>query len=74
MADIKKLQEERTQLFKDLFDGKIPKRVPISVNFPLEFSIQYAGKENSRGKFTLRGKKFYNEFQWIFAASGSERP
>jgi hypothetical protein len=45
MADVKTLARERTQLFKDLFDGKIPKRVPISVNFPLEFSIQYAGED-----------------------------
>jgi hypothetical protein len=51
MADIKKLQEERTQLFKDLFDGKIPKRVPISVNFPLEFSIQYAGKDLAKAQW-----------------------
>ncbi|SNS06672.1 Uroporphyrinogen decarboxylase (URO-D) [Anaerovirgula multivorans] len=38
------LAEERTQLFKDVFDGKIPKRVPISPSLTIEFAIQYAGK------------------------------
>lgn len=45
MSDIKALQQERTQLFVDLVDGKIPKRVPISHSFALEFAIQYAGKD-----------------------------
>jgi hypothetical protein len=39
------LSSERTQLFNDIIDGKIPKRVPISVAFPIEFCIQYAGKD-----------------------------
>lgn len=39
------LAQERTQLFEDLFDNKIPKRIPISHNLPIEFCIQYAGKD-----------------------------
>lgn len=45
MTDVKGLQQERNQLFKDLIDGNVPKRVPVSVNLTLEFAIQYAGKD-----------------------------
>jgi Uroporphyrinogen decarboxylase (URO-D) len=51
MKDVKLLQEERTQLFKDLFDGKIPKRVPININFSLEFAIQYSGKDLAKSQW-----------------------
>lgn len=34
---------ERTQLFTDLMDGKIPKRVPVVAQLAHEFAIQYAG-------------------------------
>ncbi|AOY74769.1 uroporphyrinogen decarboxylase family protein [Clostridium formicaceticum] len=40
------LAQERTQLFRDLVDNKIPKRVPIgAVRFSSEFAIQYADKD-----------------------------
>ncbi|WP_027363911.1 uroporphyrinogen decarboxylase/cobalamine-independent methonine synthase family protein [Desulfotruncus alcoholivorax] len=45
MADAKALAQERTQLFHDIIDGRIPKRVPVFVGFPVEFAIQYAGKD-----------------------------
>jgi hypothetical protein len=45
MGDVKALQQERIQLFKDLYDGKIPKRVPINLLLSFEFAIQYAGKD-----------------------------
>ncbi|SHJ80955.1 Uroporphyrinogen decarboxylase (URO-D) [Geosporobacter subterraneus DSM 17957] len=45
MTDAKALQQERTKLFEDVYDGKIPKRVPINVGLTLEFAIQYAGKD-----------------------------
>lgn len=46
MSDVIALAQERNQLFADLFEGRVPKRVPISINFlPIEFSIQYAGKD-----------------------------
>jgi len=40
-----RLSQERTQLFTDLMDGKIPKRVPVSALFAHEFAIQYAGRD-----------------------------
>lgn len=43
MSEVAALAQERNQLFEDLLTGKIPKRVPINVNFPAEFAIQYAG-------------------------------
>lgn len=43
--DKRTLAEERTQLFMDVFDGKIPKKVPISASLTIEFAIQYAGKD-----------------------------
>lgn len=43
MTDIAALSQERTQLFRDLFSGKTPKRVPISASMGVEFSIDYAG-------------------------------
>lgn len=39
------LNQERNQIFADIFDGKIPKRVPITNTITMEFAIQYAGKE-----------------------------
>jgi hypothetical protein len=51
MKDVKELQAERSQLFLDLYDGKIPKRVPINVNFSIEFAIQYAGKDLAKSQW-----------------------
>lgn len=45
MGDMLALSQERTQLFTDLIDGKIPKRVPVNGLFAHEFSIQYAGRD-----------------------------
>ncbi|WP_133964565.1 uroporphyrinogen decarboxylase family protein [Eubacterium limosum] len=49
---MKKLQEERTQLFTDLYTGTIPKRIPISAALPLELRIEYAGKDLGRTQWT----------------------
>ena len=43
MSDVKELQKERTQLFRDVCDNKIPKRVPINVNLSLNVVADYAG-------------------------------
>ena len=43
MSDIKKLQQQRTQLFHDVYDNKIPKRVPINVTLPQNVIAEYAG-------------------------------
>lgn len=45
MNDAAALARERTQLFHDVLDGKIPERVPVFAAFPVEFCIQYAGKD-----------------------------
>lgn len=43
MPDVKKLQEERNALFHDVYDNKIPKRVPINVSLSLNVVADYAG-------------------------------
>lgn len=43
MGDVEQLRQERTQIFHDVFDNKIPKRVPINVNLTLEVVAGYAG-------------------------------
>ena len=42
---IKKLQEERTGLFADLYRGKTPRRVPIRGGLTTEAAIEYAGMD-----------------------------
>lgn len=37
------LQQERQEIFHNLYEGKIPKRVPIAAWVTVEFAIQYAG-------------------------------
>ncbi len=43
MSDMVALSQERTQLFKDLYRGKTPKKVPIAIKFYPEFFVEYAG-------------------------------
>ena len=45
MSDVKQLQEERTQLFKDVYDGVQPKRVPIELSITWDAAIPYAGMD-----------------------------
>lgn len=42
-ADVKALQQERYEIFDDLFTGKIPKRVPLGHYVFNPFAVQYAG-------------------------------
>lgn len=51
----KQLQQERKQLFEDVYSGKIPQRVPIMANLPIEFCIQYAGLPLAETQWTLEG-------------------
>lgn len=51
MTDVQALTQERTQLWQDLLDGKIPKRVPVAMGFPIEFAIQYAGKDMAEAQW-----------------------
>ncbi|NLY39228.1 MAG: uroporphyrinogen decarboxylase [Firmicutes bacterium] len=48
MADAAKLTAEKTQLFRDVKTGKIPKRVPFNAALTLEFAIEYAGYDVKR--------------------------
>lgn len=43
MAVVEAFREEREQLFVDLFNNKIPKRVPVGARVTYEFAAQYAG-------------------------------
>ncbi|MFZ7132975.1 MAG: uroporphyrinogen decarboxylase family protein [Eubacteriales bacterium] len=43
MTDAKVLSQERMQIFKDLFDGNVPTRIPISNPLTLDSSAQYVG-------------------------------
>lgn len=47
------LSQERTQLFTDLIDGKIPKRVPVNAVFSHEFAIQYAGGDLTEAQWNV---------------------
>ena len=43
MAIASELSKERDQLFSDLFNNKIPQRVPVSMRLTYEFAAQYVG-------------------------------
>jgi len=43
MTDVKALQQERISIYHDIFDNKIPKRVPVNVPLPFEFVAQFGG-------------------------------
>ncbi|MFZ7121692.1 MAG: uroporphyrinogen decarboxylase family protein [Eubacteriaceae bacterium] len=43
MIDIKSLQQERINIFHDVYDNKIPKRVPINISLSFEPIAQYGG-------------------------------
>lgn len=50
MSNVKALQQERTSIFQDVYDNKIPKRVPVNLNLPLEALAEY-GANIQRGSF-----------------------
>ncbi|GLI50610.1 uroporphyrinogen decarboxylase [Tepidanaerobacter syntrophicus] len=43
MNDVKALQEERISIYHDVYDNKVPKRVPVGISLPFEFVAQYGG-------------------------------
>lgn len=51
MEDVNALAQERTQLFKDLYRGKVPKRIPIGIKIFREFALQYAGMDVVEGQW-----------------------
>ena len=51
MVDVKALQEERTKLFYDVYDGKKPKRIPITTVIYAEAAAPYAGVELKKAQW-----------------------
>lgn len=45
MTGAEALSRERTRLFRDVYEGKIPKRVPVMGITTYEFAAAYAGKD-----------------------------
>lgn len=39
----KELHQERQEIFHDVYEGKVPKRVPVAVGVTVEFAVQYSG-------------------------------
>lgn len=62
MTDLKTLAQERTQLFVDVYDGKIPKRVPVMALITNEFAVQYAGMDLTEAQWdTTRYEEAYDK-------------
>jgi len=53
--DSKLLQKERKEIFEAVYDGLIPKRVPIDAGLPIEFTIEYAGLPLASTQWTMEG-------------------
>lgn len=53
MTEAKELQNEREQMFRDLFNGKKPKRVPVTNPATLEFAIQYYGEDLAAAQWDI---------------------
>jgi hypothetical protein len=43
MTDVKALQQERIKIYHDIYDNRIPKRVPVDINLTFEFQTLSAG-------------------------------
>ena len=42
---VQELKEERRKLFEDVYNLRIPKRVPVTIKVNNDFGIQYAGMD-----------------------------
>lgn len=63
MSVVAEVADEKTQLFRDLINGKVPKRVPISNSASMEFAIQYAGMDLAETQWdTTKLEVVYNKF------------
>ncbi len=63
MLEFAELANEKTQLIRDLFNGKVPKRVPISNPASMEFAIQYAGMDLAETQWdTTKLEVVYDKF------------
>lgn len=68
MSDAAAKATEREQLFKDLFDGKIPSRVPITNPATIEFAIQYSGIDLAEAQWDVpQLEAVYDKFCGDFA-------
>lgn len=54
MPDIKELQQERTSIFYDVYDNKIPKRVPVNINLAFEAVAQFGGLDLKEAQWKPR--------------------
>ena len=45
------IQTQRTQLFKDVYDGKIPERVPMDLSITWDAAISYAGLDLKEAQY-----------------------
>ncbi|KXG74979.1 hypothetical protein AN618_21040 [Fervidicola ferrireducens] len=43
MEDAKVLQQERISIYHDIYDDRVPKRVPVNINLPFEVIAQFGG-------------------------------
>ncbi|MDR3602132.1 MAG: uroporphyrinogen decarboxylase family protein [Desulfosporosinus sp.] len=63
MMDAVAMTNERNQMFRDLFSGKTPQRVPISNPATQDFAIQYAGLDLAECQWDLtKLEQVYNKF------------
>lgn len=53
MTDVAALAREREQLFRDLFSGGKPKRVPVSNPATLEYAVQYYGRDLAEAQWDV---------------------
>ena len=54
MTDAKKLQQERTQINHDLYEYRIPKRLPVVMTLNHAIIIQYAGMDLASTQFNFK--------------------
>lgn len=78
MTDVVALAKEREQIFRDLFSGKKPKRVPVTNPATLEFAIQYYGEDLAQAQWDVPSlesilDKFSQDFISDTTAIGSLR-
>ncbi|SHE94494.1 uroporphyrinogen decarboxylase family protein [Alkalibacter saccharofermentans] len=53
MADMKKKSQEITQMFNDVYDMKMPKRVPISTWTDIAYAIEYCGYDVREAQWNM---------------------
>ncbi|MFZ7132518.1 MAG: uroporphyrinogen decarboxylase family protein [Eubacteriales bacterium] len=54
MSDMLAQSQERMQLFHDVYDMKLPKRVPVNTGVDIAYAIQYAGYALKEGQWDFK--------------------